>query len=119
MKQIMVEVKGKKYRLQHPGARAWMKQQESVIKTDGSFGFEAIVDYGLQNVIKPVEGPLLNWEYFDERMEELNIWQMILAFFLPNGYLEEDKSKPPSYKILEGAKKKDDGADQGGSPAKL
>jgi hypothetical protein len=112
MKQIMVEVKGKKYRLQHPGARAWLDVQNHVVANQNKAA-SYLFEYSFEHIIFPVEGPKLTIDYFDDHLDELEAWNFLLRDFLERGMVKEDQERPPRWKVL--SKKKDDGADQKGS----
>lgn len=85
-----VEVNGRKYILQHPGNREWIKLKSQINKMDADiFDWEALLDYCFNHVVFPVEGERLTLDTVDpEELEE--VWQIILPRFLrrklQNGY---------------------------------
>lgn len=65
-RQIEVEVEGKKFILQHPGARASVQMRDRCKNRFGQIVEEKLYSEIMQHVI--VE-PKVSWEYFDEHPE--------------------------------------------------
>lgn len=85
-----IEVNGKKYKLQHPGNREYIRLKREFFTFDGSgkgsINMETILDYCFEHVVFPEQGPKLSLESVDlGELEE--VWSSILPRFL-RGELE-------------------------------
>jgi hypothetical protein len=71
-KQITVEVNGRKYLLQHPGARASVQMRGRAKDSKGQMDEEKFYGELMKNVIigmvdeKGTPGPRLTWDHFEE-----------------------------------------------------
>jgi hypothetical protein len=100
-----VTVNGRKYKLQHPGARAWMTLKMSMFKpSTDEIEMVPLLDYFFENCCFPEDGQKLSFDSFDESEEKLQelseVWGGLalrfLAGKLPDGTVYEgnqDKSK--------------------------
>jgi len=83
-----IEVNGKLYELQHPGAREWLKLKQEVfaLGTGGHMSIDIVklLDYCFEHVVFPSEGPKLSVDTdsmeFIEEVEE--VWSVVLPQFL-------------------------------------
>lgn len=76
-----VTVSGKKYKLQHPGSRAWLKIQQQMINAHGVLNLEPLFDYAFENVVIP-EGNHPQLTLDDLNPWEMEAWGKILPPFL-------------------------------------
>jgi hypothetical protein len=91
-----IVIEGKVYKLQHPGNRAWLDLQSSMldVKTQ-TLNMTKMMDYCFEHVVFPVEGKKLNLDSLHPR--ELGVWQIVLPSFLrgelDTGYVYPDDTK--------------------------
>lgn len=79
-----IEVNGKRYKLQHPGNREWIKLKKKFFQiTEGggvSVDLETFLDYCFEHVVFPEEGKKLNLDDVDlHELEE--VWGVVLQRF--------------------------------------
>jgi hypothetical protein len=95
---INVEVFGRRYKLQHPGAREWLKLKQVMYKPkDDSLDLIVVLDYFFDHCCFPEVGEKLSIDSFGasaESMIELEAWGLIAPRFLrgviSDGYIYPD-----------------------------
>jgi hypothetical protein len=90
-----IEVNGKKYKLQHPGNREWMRVKKTMYNVTGdSIDMEPLLDYFFEHCCFPEGGPKLTLDSVPTRELE-EAWQSIALRFLrgelETGYKYPDK----------------------------
>lgn len=85
-----IEVNGKKYKLQHPGNREWIRLKKNFFTVGdngrGSIDMETLFDYCFEHVVFPEQGQKLSIDTIDiKELEE--VWGLVLPRFL-RGELE-------------------------------
>lgn len=88
-----IEVSGKKYTLQHPGNREWIRLKKSLYKiSEDSICMEDLLDYFFENCLFPAEGQKLTLD--DVPLKELEeVWSIVAPRFL-GGNLEAGYKYP-------------------------
>lgn len=108
-----IVVSGKKFKLQHPGNREWIKLQSTLYDpVKGSIDMEKLLDYCFEHVVLPEEGRKLDLDSIP--LSDLTeVWQVILPRFLTgkleSGYVypEDRSSRKAGKKLLETKGKKE------------
>jgi hypothetical protein len=99
-KIIETEFAGKKYKLQHPGARAWVKLRSKLVNIETKrLDMEKLLDYAFEHIVIPLEiqdgeDSQLNLDTID--LKELSHWEKTLPHFMNFGELppeDEDEKK--------------------------
>jgi len=101
-KDTVIEVNEKKYTLQHPGNREWLKLKQEIIIVHASQTVSVdvvkMLDYCFEHVVFPDEGPKLDLDNIDiKEIEE--VWSPVLQQFFKGLPLLE------SYATSQGATK--------------
>ncbi len=104
MKQIRIEVKGKSFLLQHPGAKWALEMQQEAVGNMGTVNMLKILEEGFENCVFPEEGTKLDLDSLGDDIDAANIWRDILVDFVLNGTVLKDKKN--RWKVLEEPKKK-------------
>lgn len=100
MEKQQIEVNGKKYTLQHPGNREWIRIKTSFVKIQDTgsavIDMEPLLDYSFEHVVFPEEGKQLSLDTVD--LKELQeVWGVILPRFLggnlETGYIYPSKKR--------------------------
>ncbi len=92
-----VKIAGKKYILQHPGMRLWIRWQSEATETSGkgkhSINLEIVLDRGFEFVIIP-DGHNYKPTLDTSSPSEVQEWLKVLPGFLQNGKVISDPSIP-------------------------
>lgn len=79
-----IEIYGKKYKLQHPGNREWIKLKKSLVSLSedkGNIDMEPLLDYCFEHVVFPEVGEKLNLDTVD-LIDLEEVWGLVLPRFL-------------------------------------
>jgi hypothetical protein len=77
----IVEVGGLKYKLQHPGNRAWIKLKPSLINmTTREFNLEKLMDYAFEHCVFP-EGHSFEPTIDNIDLKDSETWEVLLPNF--------------------------------------
>ena len=90
-----IEVNGKKYKLQHPGNREWIKLKKTFVTIqDGqaNIDMEPLLDYCFEHVVFPEEGNKLDLDTV-ELTELEEVWSVVLPRFLRGDLTATEKFK--------------------------
>jgi len=88
-----IEVNGKKYTLQHPGNREWIRLKKTLYKlSDDSISMEEILDYFFENCLFPEQGEKITLDTVPLRELE-EVWSIVAPKFL-GGNLEAGYKYP-------------------------
>lgn len=99
-----IELNGKQFDLQHPGARWSINLQTEIQNGGGVVDLLKLMESGFEHCVFPVTGEKLTIDNYDTDMETLNIWAEIFNDFIFKGKILEDKKK--RWKIITEPKKK-------------
>jgi len=100
MKSVEIEVNKKKYKLQHPGNREWIKLKKDFFSVSGKgeaiIDMEKILDYCFEHVVHPETGPKLSLDddssvFPTTELEE--VWSNLLIRFLRGDTIDKKKYK--------------------------
>jgi len=96
MKSVEIEVNKKKYKLQHPGNREWIKLKKDFFSVSGKgeaiIDMEKILDYCFEHVVFPEEGQKLSLDTVD-LLELEGVWSNLLIRFLRGDTIDKKKYK--------------------------
>jgi hypothetical protein len=88
-----IEVNGKKYKLQHPGNREWIRIKKTLYNVSGdSIDMEPLLDYFFEHVCFPESGSKLNLDTVPI-LELEEVWGSVALQFL-RGTLETGYKYP-------------------------
>lgn len=86
---MVIELGGKKYKLQHPGNRKWLEwRQESVDVQTGSVDMAGLLDNAFEHCVIP-EGHDFKPTLDNVRPADLEVWQLALRKFLGGELISE------------------------------
>lgn len=95
MIQTNITLNGKKYKLQHPGNREWIKLKKTFFSFDengkGSIDMEPLLDFSFEHVVFPEEGNKLDLDSIP--FDDLEAWESILPRFFRGNVKEGEKFK--------------------------
>lgn len=98
---VNIEVNGKKYKLQHPGVREWLKLKKDFFSVSGNAGgqidMEVVLDYCFEHVVFPEQGPKLNLDSMNDDSQKIReieeVWGQVLLRFLRGESIDKTKYK--------------------------
>jgi hypothetical protein len=97
--QTTIEVNGKKYRLQHPGNREWMRLKKAAVilqNNEVSVDMEKLLDYFFEHCLFQTEGEKRTLDNIPlKELEE--VWSIVAPRFL-GGDLESGYKYPSTIK---------------------
>jgi hypothetical protein len=93
--QTTIEVNGKKFKLQHPGNREWIKLKGTLFKvSNDQVSMEALLDYFFEFCVFPEQGPKLTLDTVN-LIELEEVWGLVAPKFfsgsLATNYRYPDK----------------------------